>query len=141
VTEPERDNIGVFISHAFELTASDLAVYYPIDDLNGPCPPAVQGLFREDVPAKADRKTRAFVTDCGEILSLPERDGEYPGAFLNPRMKSALVSPVSKGRSIQGILFLNSLYEGHYTTRHIKALDEHSRIDRLRLHSLKEALG
>ena len=42
---PERDDIGAFISHAFELTASDLAVYYPIDDLIGPCSPAVQGAF------------------------------------------------------------------------------------------------
>lgn len=103
----------------------------------------MRGLFREHVPEEADPDSLAFVMDCGEILSLPEKDGEYPGAFLNHRMKSALASPVSRGQEsgIHGILYLNSLYEGHYNSRHVAALEELSRIDRLRLCTLQEALG
>ena len=100
----------------------------------------VQGLFREHLPEEADQESLSFVRDSKEILSLPRKDDEYKSAFLNPRMKSALVCPIYQFLCFQGILYLNSLYENHYRSSHISVLEEHCFIPRLRYLDLQEAL-
>ncbi len=100
----------------------------------------MQGLFRESLPEKPDSSTLLFLTECREILCIPRKNGEYNASLLNPRMGSALVCPVYRELRFQGLLFLNSLYENHYGSKHIKILEEHCRIDRLRILSLQEVL-
>ena len=103
--------------------------------------PLIQGLFRDHIPETGNRETVSFVTESGELLSLPEKIKEFPDAFLHPRMNSAVVCPVFRGLEPQGILYLNSLYENHYSTHFIHLLEKHCRVDRLRILDLQEALS
>ena len=124
--------LEVLVESAAGSTGSDLAAFYILDkkEKRSKNLKLEYRKFRRNLPESISMNSElvSFILDCREavvLLSLESEPGEccFREVILHPDMKSGIALPVSAGKTLAGVLLVNSKKTDYYNRRRFRVLE------------------